>query len=234
MICPNCGKEISESKFCPECGAKTDTDDTPASQQEAINDNSYYEALKKIEKEKKQEQKSKKKKKRIGCLAAVIVIILLVLSPIVGLKIADTNKKREEAKVRDALETQDISFSTIKYDYKTNASLAGDTYNEKKYSFYFIPHDIEEDGRCRGLVFDSKTNPWDVEVSSHGESHTDFDLYFDKESAKTLIKGHAYKLEGIFSIYYDDDHSSFTIYVNHIKIVEDLGITDYDKQIKRY
>ena len=84
MICPKCGKDAGEAKFCPECGEKLTTV-TEESETVEIAQNSAVDTPQAPEIEMPKHEK-KNKKKIIIAAAAAVVVVVIVLIAILGSK----------------------------------------------------------------------------------------------------------------------------------------------------
>lgn len=101
MICPNCGKEIGEAKFCPECGTQIMINPATETVQPTIQP---------------QVMIKKKKKKGKGCLISIIIFLILCFVLFVGLSklSADlTPKQSEIAKVMLLTEEQEVEIKKV-------------------------------------------------------------------------------------------------------------------------
>ncbi len=155
MICAKCGKDVGESKFCPECGTKIEieekseniekadlngasvqsADESPdSSEQEAISASApdiqsanYYEALKKIEDEKEAKKKKKKKKKAIGCASAFLAIVLLCF----GLFL--TNWIKSDSEIKSAI-ASDEDYQDLIFKKYENQNIDSKYYKWAKYA----------------------------------------------------------------------------------------------------
>ncbi len=95
MICPNCGTDAGNFKFCPNCGAKIeDVAEEPAAQELAVQEpvnNSETGSNK------------KHKKKRLGCtgtLVAILAAFIVIAAAIAaGLKILDFYETKKQADI---------------------------------------------------------------------------------------------------------------------------------------
>ncbi len=116
MICPKCGKEAGNSKFCPECGNPMDSSDNFNNVKETTlqaddlsnktddninksmdqdtdkNGETYYDALKRIEDEKEEKQKKKKKNRRIGCFGFILLIVIITVTSVL---VSNFKEKKE-------------------------------------------------------------------------------------------------------------------------------------------
>ncbi|MBR4451053.1 MAG: zinc ribbon domain-containing protein [Clostridia bacterium] len=206
MNCPKCGKDAGESKFCPECGASITGDVTPDTQNE----------------------KSKPKKKKTG-LIVVLVLALIVVGIIAVPKLLNSgNSSKQEP-------AQDISFSALHSDLKTNSVAAAEKYKAQRFTLYFQVKTIEgssNEAECLGNLWDSSYEkfPWEKFLMDGGlkKIYSAVDVYFSKDVAAQLEKEGYYKIEGTFDYSsYDDVRDQFVFAkIKNATIVEKMNDAD--------
>lgn len=193
MLCQKCEKDVGESKFCPECGTKIETVRTESTTNPIAYDdikNANIEAGENLE-------RKKRKKKLIGCLTPILIIVLFIAGIIVANKIKSLGPAIE------------IRFSSVYSQYSLNASAADDEFGGKKYVFYFIPYEIEENGTCHGTLYDSFGNKWKWYDTRDERISYGWNIKFSNKEANELVKGKAYKIEGNFNVTYDSSNNDF-------------------------
>ncbi len=209
MNCPKCGKDVGESKFCPECGKKIKAVDTSMKSKGATTEPMPTKNVK---------EKSIKGLVVVGILFAITVIITCVLIFAPGFA-----------------KTDEISFSTLYSDFENNAAIANKKYNGKKFVFYFTPLQIKSSGECKGTVCDSRGVPWRYikygngadtyyaipeHYSLDGYESYDFIIKLGKD-AKDIEKNVTYKIIAKLNIDYHPDYIYDYIHsLENVKIIE--------------
>lgn len=112
---------------------------------------------------------------------------------------------------------QEISFSTLHLDFKTNSVAAGEKYKGQRYIFYFQVKAIEANANkaeSLGFLWDTSYEkfPWEKFMMDGGlkKIYSNVDAYFSKDVAAQLAKDAYYKIEGEFDyLSYDDVRDEF-------------------------
>ena len=157
MFCSNCGKDIGDAKFCPECG-------TPAA-------STVKETQEPIPVMPPNTPEPQKRKKKPGCLIVVLVVVVLSLimmpfmtSETAGYSSVDNAQKREDRREEVASFVNDFLVDSGYYPASFNVDWIGyshfeDIYSEEEFEesqlggYYSVSGDLIGGSTYSGRVY---------------------------------------------------------------------------------
>ena len=196
MICPKCGKDAGEAKFCPECG-------------ENLSAPSENETKTEIVQENKTVAKPKKKIKKIWILLAIVVAVVAFF----GIK----------SIVKSAKPAKYVSWNTIYSDTLDNAKIAEKKYSKEKLIFYVYVTEIGNDAEVE--FFDSNWNKPNISFEWGNKNSVFFDDYSGLHTGNYyVIEGYIYRLY-ISTTYHPTkpDESKLGVHIEDAKIKEAIS-----------
>lgn len=165
MYCPNCGKEIGDAKFCPECGFAVNGQPTPNTAPEI-------------------KEPPKKPKKKMGCLTAVLVFVVLIAvigsMPSSDTPSSDTSSSEGSTQQKAAdLEILDHSVTNDGYVRYVTGHIKNNT--DKTYSYVQVEINLYEGDVQVGSTMDNINNlepggTWEFNAIIIDDNATDYKI----------------------------------------------------------
>lgn len=198
MICPKCGKDAGEAKFCPECGTNlvvlSERNDRPESEQEMNPDITNKTSKKKIKK------------------AWLLLAALIALGGFFGITGAVKSAKKDAPEAPATY----VDWLTIYHDYQDNGQTATEKHAKQKNLFYVYIDQIDSIDTTV-TFYEQNWERSEVPFLNKHSCHVRFNDY------SKIHTGHYYVVEGNISyLWIDSDKFISYVEISNANVVSEI------------